>query len=276
MAGDETLTRQLAPVDIIDLPDALSFRLKFFERGKPVMIRGFLRSWPALGRWSPAYFADRFGGCELEVMTAIGQNRPEDASPYRRRARMTMRELVDAFARDAGAGDIYLVAQNQLLRRPGFEELWLDLEPPSDWFDFTTIRTHISLWMGPKGSITPLHHDLQNALLAQVFGSKSVIVAAPEESAKLYPGNRGYSRIDPERPCFEAFPLFRTANLWHATINPGDALFLPYGWWHHVRALTDSISLTIACFRWTAASSDTSHQPTQQNASADAEPTRHD
>ena len=245
---DEPFVREFAPVDIIDLPDATSFRARFLEQGIPVVIRGFLRSWPAFGRWSPAYFAHRFGRSEVEVMTGIRQNRPEDASPYRQRLRMTMGELVDTFARDAGAGDIYLVAQNQMLRQPAFDELWHDLAPDAEWFDAKFVRTHISLWMGPKGSVTPFHYDLQNALLAQVFGSKSVIVAAPEESGKLYPGNGGYSRVDPENPDFEAFPLFRTTVLRHARIDPGDALFLPFGWWHHVHALTDSISLTLACF----------------------------
>jgi hypothetical protein len=131
-----------------------------------------------------------------------------------------MRELVEAFRKDEGAGDIYLVAQNQLLRHVAFQMLWEDMVFDPEWFDVEKARTHTSLWMGPRGSITPFHYDLQNALLAQVFGTKSIILAAPEETEMLYPGSGGYSRIDPENPDVETFPL----------------------------ALTDSISLTLAGF----------------------------
>jgi hypothetical protein len=239
-------------VDAMGSHDAMLFRTEFFERGRPVLLRGFIRSWPAFGRWSPADFAYRFGSAEVEAMTGIRQNQPEDTTPYRQCTCMTMADLVRAFTEDEGAGDIYLVAQNQFLRRPAFEALWQDMPLDPDWFDTKTARTHIALWMGPRGSITPFHYDLQNALLAQVFGAKSIILAPPEETEKLYCGNGGYSQVDPEHPDLETFPAFRTANLWHAMIEPGDALFLPFGWWHHVRALTDSISLTLACFAWTA------------------------
>lgn len=249
LGADARASSAPARIDAIEKPSAAEFQSHYFELGKPVLLRGFLKTWPAFGAWSPAAFAERFGDIEVEVMYALSKNSPQDPTPYRQRRWMLMAELAARVGNDHGQEDVYLVAQNQLLRRPAFASLWHDMYFDPSWFT-ASARERVSLWMGPPGVVTPLHYDLQNALLAQAYGSKLVTFASPTNTPWLYNEKGGYASVDPERPDFGRYPLFRNATLLTAIIEPGDALFLPFGWWHHVRSLTASISLSISNFAW--------------------------
>ena len=50
------------------------------------------------------------------------------------------------------------------------------------------------------------------------------------------------SRFDPDAPDFDSFPLARQAKPVECIVKPGELLYLPAGWFHHVRALEASLS----------------------------------
>jgi len=57
-----------------------------------------------------------------------------------------------------------------------------------------------------------------------------------------------YGAVDPEAPDHENYPNFSAIHEYTTTLNPGDAIFLPIGWWHHVRSLDVSISFAMTNF----------------------------
>jgi ribosomal protein L16 Arg81 hydroxylase len=59
-----------------------------------------------------------------------------------------------------------------------------------------------------------------------------------------------YSAIDAEHPDVEVFPEFAEAAAKEVVLSPGEALFIPVGWWHHIRALEVSINLAFTAFKW--------------------------
>ena len=110
----------------------------------------------------------------------------------------------------------------------------------------------MNAWLGPCGTVSCLHYDAPHNLLCQVVGVKRVLLVDPRHSARLYPhggimGNT--SQVDPEADWqpFEShpFPLFPGTPLYAATLLPGQALYIPPHWWHHVRALTQSFSVSL-------------------------------
>ena len=226
------------------------FRRRWFDKRLPVVLRGLIQAWPACRTWSPASLAKRFSSQRVEVMRVATQEL-RGASPYRERCTMQFGELVTQLAEPAGH-DLYLVAQNRLLADPSFGALWSDIDLEPEWFDVSVRNTHVSLWMSPAGAVTPLHYDLADTMLAQVHGTKRVIVAAPTDTPHLYKGPVGYSLADPERPGSTTFPLLAQATLYMTEIGAGDALFLPSEWWHHVRSLTPSLSLSLRNFAWSS------------------------
>jgi len=106
----------------------------------------------------------------------------------------------------------------------------------------------VNAWFGPAGTVTPLHHDPKHNLLVQVVGRKFVRLFAPEHSAALYPHSEAMlcnsSQVDVRCPDHARFPAFGAAPFMDAELGPGDALFIPRGWWHYVVALTSSFSVS--------------------------------
>jgi hypothetical protein len=127
---------------------------------------------------------------------------------------------------------------------------------------------HTMLWMGPRNTVSPLHYDPLDNLLIQVVGWKRVLLfqpggnstsidvandTTPNNSSNAlwhYAGVDGNqyntSAVDVEHPDYEKYPSFKSAPLpFECILGPGDALFIPKKWWHHVRSLEWSVSANV-------------------------------
>ena len=109
------------------------------------------------------------------------------------------------------------------------------------------------LWIGPAGTVTPLHHDLTNNFIAQIVGRKRVKILPASEVGKLYNHHRVFSEItDLEDPALDVarFPRLVGARAYEVVLLPGEILFMPLAWWHQVKALDFSVTATFTNFQW--------------------------
>ena len=106
-----------------------------------------------------------------------------------------------------------------------------------------------TLWLGPAGTISPLHRDRVNVLNVQSFGSKRITMIDSCQLPRVYNEQSFYSMVDVERPDLERFPEFGNVTVRQAVLEPGDAVFIPINWWHQLRALQISISVAFTNFR---------------------------
>jgi hypothetical protein len=111
-----------------------------------------------------------------------------------------------------------------------------DIQVPN-WFG-TDVRS-INLWCGVFGTSCGLHCDLVPNCNVQVTGRKSFTMFAPAETSLLYPiKGRTHCRFDPNSPDFDTFPLAREATRWDCILEPGEALYIPVGWYHQATVIS--------------------------------------
>ncbi|PWN30093.1 Clavaminate synthase-like protein [Jaminaea rosea] len=115
-------------------------------------------------------------------------------------------------------------------------------------------------WVGPRGTFTPIHRDPYENIFVQVVGKKRFHVFPPAAQPYLYLEKGGRqqntSTVPTENYLLRGvdegqrqkdFPLLneaaKQAEAANVTLEPGDALFLPRGWFHCVASLTTSASV---------------------------------
>jgi ribosomal protein L16 Arg81 hydroxylase len=90
------------------------------------------------------------------------------------------------------------------------------------------------------------HFDVADNLACVIAGRRRFILFPPEQTANLYPGpmdatpaNVPISMVPLDEPDFERFPRYRDALAAgvFAELGPGDAIYIPYMWWHGVQSL---------------------------------------
>jgi len=235
--------------DQIDRRGALTreqFGREYLSPPRPVILTDAISHWRALGRWTPQFFKQEYGGLQVSV---DGET-------------MALRDLIDRI--EVSTSDHpapYL--RNQLLAEWP-PELSADVFPMPEstqpnWLEsrFFPSRHQLSsveAYIGGQGARFPvLHYDNwhTHAFLMQLDGDKEYIVFSPEQTAFMYPREgleMNKSRIedvlDPDR---EAFPLFDEAEGVRFQLHPGETLFVPAGWWHTARILSPSVTVSVNC-----------------------------
>jgi hypothetical protein len=97
------------------------------------------------------------------------------------------------------------------------------------------------LLIAQRGAVTPLHYDEQHNLLCQARGRKLVVMGAPQDWTCFYPFPVGHpcdkqAQVYPRDPDVHRFPRWREATLHHAVLQPGEVLYIPAYWWHHIES----------------------------------------
>jgi len=119
--------------------------------------------------------------------------------------------------------------------------------------DKTAAQPNGMMWIGPAETFTALHHDLTNNLIAQVVGRKRLLVLPASEVGRVYNDTHVFSAIpDLEAASLdrEVFSRLAGARAYEVILEPGEALFVPFAWWHQVKSLSFSVTVTYTNFRW--------------------------
>jgi hypothetical protein len=244
----------MTEIERVGAIDAREFHARFVAPEIPVILTRMIEDWPALRRWTPAYFQGRFGDVELDV-EQLERGRPGENQSYLES--MTTRSMTIAkyieLASTRGDGSIY-AAQQPL--RELLPEAAADIRP-IPYLSRLLCRaagTSELLWIGSRGCASGLHFDKAHNFNIQLYGRKKWVIFPREQQPLLYLPSRlqkaHFSPIDFDAPDYERFPRYRQATPIEFDIEPGETLFLPVGWVHHVRTLELSIGLNLWWLTW--------------------------
>lgn len=234
------------------------FRRRFRDPGRPVIIQGALDHWPARRRWSVEDLVTRFGDRKVPV-EHLDSGEAGDSANYVANVygkEMTVAEYVELI-RGGDTGSLYYLTGRPLsLLAP---ELLAETRPVP-YFSQTLIALadlEWKLWFSPPGCCSAMHYDGLESCVAQVVGRKrwTLFPASTWPALGLpsaMPGKHftpHFSPIDVEAPDLERFPDYADAERFEFTLEPGDLLYFPAYWPHHVRSLTFSMSVNSMCIR---------------------------
>ncbi|GLH01054.1 lysine-specific demethylase 8-like [Gryllus bimaculatus] len=240
------------PVPTLSLPSLQQFSNDHFKPHLPVLLAGAANHWPAIHRWCSLEYLCHVAGART-VPVELGAHYVDPTWSQRL---MTLESFVEKHVKcesqisTSDNSQLGYLAQHPLFDQ--VPELRADICIPeycclSDKQD-ESLDPDINAWFGPAGTVSPLHFDPKHNLLTQVVGAKRVLLYAPEVSAALYPHEEpllsNTAQVDPENPDYTSFPDFQKAQAWECTLKPGDMLYIPPRWWHHVRSLSVSFSVS--------------------------------
>jgi hypothetical protein len=231
----------LVPVERVDGARGREVVRQHLRRNQPVVFERMIDHWPAVGRWTPSWFASEHGALAVKLFDFTKCY----AIPT------TMAEFVDWLHGQregelARFRELYLSWDFSVLK--GRPELRRD-------YDFESLfprgigLVHSAFWMGGEGSHTPLHYDLDAPNLhACIAGQKRFLLFGPDQSPHLYPADiyewtTVFSSVDFRAPDPARHPAIARARGVEAVLGPGDVLFLPGLWWHAAWCMTPCISL---------------------------------
>ncbi|THA23579.1 hypothetical protein E4198_01455 [Streptomyces sp. RKND-216] len=249
------MTYSQSPSHVVESLDAEVFLSDHLGPGRPVVVRGALDGWRKPPPWPLEELARRFGEHEvtlfdtlfaLEEVATFAEYVEEHTGaavegvpPYLRWfTRQSEEQMMEADAAFTELADEWTMPS------------WL---PRTDYvFPPTAGPVDASrdpfpargLFVCGRGGRTRLHVDpwASDACLCQVTGRKRFVMYAPDQGALLSDGD---GVVDPDAPDEKRFPRWKDAvPTLDEVLAPGDAIFIPAGWYHTAVALDDSVSLT--------------------------------
>ncbi len=238
---------QVEQIDIVSDITPSEFYSNYFFANRPVVVKGLTKDWEALKKWSPAFFKQEFGNEEIEITAGRNKDPKYEDNFRKHRHIIKMGEFIDML--DQETNDVYLVAKNNLLLRKPFAGLKNDFSFPQGFLNPNFRGTnYVKLWLGPKGTVTPLHHDAGNIFFVQIYGKKHIKLIPPYYIEKLYNDRNCFSAVHLEDIDYKRFPLMSRVKVLDVVIEPGDFVLLPVCWWHWVKSLDVSISISMQNF----------------------------
>jgi hypothetical protein len=253
--------------------DTARFHNYVVARYRPVVLRGLVKDWPVVraglaGPGELATYLKRFDvGIRVAVKTAAPQLKgrffydPTIAGFNYSKEPMKVGKALDTLVGLADAQNPPSFAIQSAQARhclPGF-----DADNPLPILPRSVAPR---VWIGNAVTVAA-HYDAQENLACCAAGHRRFTLFPPDQARNLYPGpfeltpaGPIISMVDFDEPDFERYPGFREAMAAALVVDlaPGDVLYIPYLWWHHVRSL-DPVSMLVN-FWWKPSATTYKHE----------------
>lgn len=225
-----------------------------YPKRRPAVLRGVCLG-PCLEKWTTQYLREKGGDMEVKVhvstvpkMDFLHKNFVYKTLPFNEFVRRAAeKKHFDFFLCEDE--NYYLRSLGEDVRKEPadlkkqFPILAEDFKIPEfldpDQFFSSVFRISscgLQLWT---------HYDVMDNLLAQVTGTKRVVLYTPEDALHLYMSGDKSEVLDIDYPNLETFPEFVKAKRFECVLQPGDLLFIPALWFHNTLALEFGVGVNV-------------------------------
>lgn len=245
----------MTPIQEIEAPTPLEFEDRIRPQFQPVVMRDIANEWPIVQAAQRSHgealsmLRQHDSGAPTDIMVAPPSEkgrffyRPDMRGLNFTQKKASLTQLADQIeqlsATDEPPG-MYAGATALASHQPGLREK--HPFPLADRLPDATPR----LWLGNASQVAT-HFDMSDNFAVVAMGKRRFTLFPPEVTGDLYVGPLNFtlagqpvSMVDPLNPDFERYPRFANAlaKAQYADLEPGDAIYIPTLWWHHVAAST--------------------------------------
>lgn len=245
---------RLSEVDIVDTITPADFKAHYYLPKRPLVIRDLAKSWPAYNKWNWDYFKTLVGDKKVGLYNNIKSDAYtpiNTADDYK-----TFGDYIDMIRTGPAAWRIFLF--NIFEHAP---QLTKDFTWPDELMS-GFVKRYPMLFVGGATSITHMHFDIDmsHILHTQFVGRKKVLLFPFEEQYKLYRkpfevlslADFSHYHHQNGSPDYDQFPALKLAQGFDVTLEHGDTLFMPAGYWHHMEYLDSGFAMSLRAMQSSA------------------------
>jgi len=221
------------------------FYAKFVTKGRPAVIKGAIKDWPALTQWSNEYLSSKIGDVVVTAVAGDKRNHFGATEIENQRPQMKFEDFIANVSNPNQTNWIlYLNLQNALYSEGSKSKLDIAATFLRDDFKDPFFMQYHNIyernfWFGPGGMVSRGHHDSSENVLAMLSGKKKFKLFPLAAKQFLYPfkepSKSHFIQVDLDNINSTAFPLAHLAgNGTECLAEAGDLLYVPAKWIHQV------------------------------------------
>lgn len=232
----------LSQIDCVDTISKEDFQKNYLRARKPLIIRNMAKTWPAYGKWSLEYIKTVVGD---QLVPLYDSSKADPSKPINAAAaEMKFSDYIDLIS--STPTDLRIFLFDPIKQAPALLDDYVAPKNLMSGF----LDSYPNMFFGGKGSVTFLHYDIDMAHIFHTHfnGRKHVILFENKWKERLYQipyATYALEDYNVEDPDFDKFPALKGVKGVEAFLEHGDTLFMPTGYWHWMKYLDGSFSISL-------------------------------
>ena len=230
-------------LEVPHLPLEAASQLKKYKKllKGPIVFRNAAKEWTACKKWDLEFFDKNYGDKEVLLNDLVGTIDPENPQTFQT---LSLSEYIKLMK----SGSLKYLKFSSLVQKEKALQEDLDLTWLHKFDRPLSFGKMFYMFVGGKGTVTPLHNEFPSVVYTQISGRKKWIMYMPENRIFLDPRTERktyfYTHANPLKPEDTNYPLLKYSKKFEFILEPGDVLYFPPFMWHYVENLSESIGVS--------------------------------
>lgn len=232
----------LTQIDCVDDISKEDFEKNYLNARRPLVIKNMAKKWPAYEKWSMDYMKTVVGD---KLVPLYDSSKADPSKPINAATtEMKFADYIDLIKNTPT--DLRIFLFDPIKQAPKLLDDYIAPKELMGGF----LDNYPNMFFGGKGSVTFLHYDIDMAHIFHTHfnGRKHVILFENKWKERLYQipyATYALEDYDIENPDFDKFPALKGVKGIEAYLEHGDTLFMPTGYWHWMKYLDGSFSISL-------------------------------